>query len=164
MMYAIIFQRPTNERRGWSYDSDKNDWWINIECNYPEGEKFDPEKTLRLLNQYWNSDKKLMKLQSQGTVWKLGPSLEECVTDLSHFSGISKGKYKTYVSDSPSSLGDINYVSDNEYDRSESLNVPLYMSKSIESSLRDANDYEWEYVFIFDKDNKNFTYKKIELS
>jgi hypothetical protein len=163
-MFAIIFQRPVNERRGWSLDSDKNDWWINIECIRLKDEETDPEKILNFLNQYWSSDKKLMKLQSQGTVWKLGSSLKECITDLSYFSKIHNGKFKTFVSDSPLTLGDINYVNDPNDARSDLLTVPLCMSKSIESSLIDAKEYDWEYVFIFDRETKSFTYKKIELS
>lgn len=163
-MFAIIFQRPVNERRGWSPDSDKNDWWINIECILLKDEETDPERILNFLNQYWNSDKKLMNLQSQGTVWKLGTSLKECITDLTYFSKIHNGKYRTFVSKSPLSIGDIDYVNDPNDARSDSLTVPLCMSESIEHSFNEAIDYEWEYVFIFDRDNKKFTYKKIELS
>jgi hypothetical protein len=168
MKYGIIFKRPADEKRSWSIESDKNDWWINIECvftehnSHNENKTFNPDETLELLNKHWNSDTKLMKLQSHGTIYDLGTGFSNTKTELTEFKKNHKN-VKMLVSDSLATIGDIDYVAkDNDQLYLDAvLEVPMFMFESIESGIIDAEEYDWEYIFIFDKETKKFEYRKV---
>lgn len=155
MRYGILFKRPKDELRGYSPDSVKNDWYINIEVIHTGG--FIMNDVCKFLNKHWNSDKKLMKLQSFGTIYHLGTNFSNTESELSEFKAKYKGTLQTYISDSVSTLGDIDYVIQcKQTGRAWSLVVPMYKFESIEKGIEEAPNYEWDYIFTFMEETKSF--------
>lgn len=147
--YGIFFKHPRTNIRG--YDIVKDDNWINIEC---KDEKFNVESILNNLNENWNSNKKLFKLQLCGNVLKLGTNVENSKTELSEFKKNYK-KVKTYIDF---------YTGDVEYSNQEDiLKVPFYVSENMETAMKECVDYDWSYAFFYDEETKKFIPKEINL-
>ena len=151
MEYGLFFKHPMNNKRGLSF----NNKWINIEVIDKNG--FNLEKVLANLQQNWNSNKKLFKLQECGSVFELGTNFNTSKTELSNFK-LEYNNVKQYVDyDS----GDINYLTkDHDGFSTAVLEVPFFCSETKEIAIKECADYMWEYAFFFDE-NK-WTYEKIE--
>lgn len=155
MRYGIVFKRPKDELRGYSPDSHRNDWYINIEIIHTG--VFNQDDVCAFLNKYWNSDKKLMKLQSLGSIYHLGTNFSNTESELSEFKAKYKGTLQTYISDSLATLGDISYeIKCKKSGISSCLEVPVYKFETIEEGIKTAPDYDWEYIFVFEVETKSF--------
>lgn len=125
--------------------------FINIEVNENDDKSIDD--ILNFLNENWNSSKKLFNLQSHGNVYKLGKNPSDSETELSIF----KEKFNHYNASHDTGFGDIKYHSENDC-----LEVLMYCSYGIEKCIEHARINNWEYIFIFDEENRSFEYKEIK--
>lgn len=152
MKYGIFFKHPMNHKRGYAYN--KN--WINIEVI---DNNFNMEKILVNLQQNWNSNNKLFKLQECGIVLKLESNINNSKTELSEF----KSEYKTIKQYIDYDSGNINYLTkDHDGFSTAVLEVPLCCSETDEIAIKDCIDYDWEYAFFFNEKDKKWSSVKIE--
>ena len=155
MRYGIVFKSPEDELRGYSPDSMMNDWYINIEVIHTG--VFIMNGVCEFLNKYWNSNKKLMKLQSFGTIYHLGTNFSNTESEFSEFKTKHKGTLQTHISDFLATLGYIYYeIKCKESGRSRYLEVPMYKFETIEEGIKLAPGYEWDYIFVFNAETKSF--------
>lgn len=154
MKYGIIFKRPKDELRGYSPDSVKNDWYINIEVIHTGD--FIKDDVRKFLNKHWNSDKKLMKLQSLGNIYHLGTNFSNTESELSEFKTKYKGTLQTYVSDSLITLGSIYYEINCKSGMSGCFEVPMYKFETIKEGIKISYGYDWDYIFVFNAKTKSF--------
>ena len=164
--YGIFFKHPKTNKHGletlspdWRVlQNSKNSedpldkWYINIEvinhdCN------FDPKQIKDFLDKHWNSQKKLLKLQECGSVWKLATNVKECDTELSHFRNEYKGKMGKYED---TNSGELTYYIEQHDYPDATLKVPLYATLGKNLIESDCKDNEWECAFVFDEKTKRF--------
>ncbi len=114
---------------------------------------FGPEIAKDFLDKHWNSQKKLLKLQECGSVWKLATNVKECDTELSHFRNEYKGKIGKYEDDNS---GELTYYIEQHDCPDATLKIPLYATLGKNLIESDCKDNEWEYAFVFDEKIKKF--------
>ena len=172
-IYGVFFKHPKTNKHGletlspdWRIIPSSKDgedpldqWYINIEvinhdCN------FDPKQIKDFLDKHWNSQKKLLKLQECGSVWKLATNVKECDTELSHFRNEYKGKMGKYEDDNS---GELTYYIEQHDCPDATLKIPLYATLGKNLIESDCKDNEWEYAFVFDEKIKKFEMWKINL-
>ena len=157
MKYCILFKHPFNVKRGLKYFSNKKKMYINIEV-CADYNTFSIEKTLKLLNDKWNNNKKLYDLQKCGTVFELGTNVENSKTELSKFKKEHK-QMKEYVN---IDNGDINYLTEDKDGFSTAvLEIPVFANEGLHEILKAAKEYEWNYLFILNEQTKNFDFIEI---
>lgn len=158
MEYGIFFKRPWNKKRGYNLPND----YINIEVHtWSEKNQSsdDPEEILLKLNRYWNKSEKLFTLQERGTIYHLGRKMSECDTEYNRFKGNAGVKVDEKINDV---TGDITYIRRGKKGEVDTyLENPLYMCEEDEID-KVAFEQDWDYAFIFDEVNRNFTYRKID--
>lgn len=171
--YGIFFKHPRTEKHGleslspdWrvllsSKDGEDplNKWFINIEV-INRDDIFDPEQIKEFLNEHWNSQKKLLKLQEFGTIWKLASTPDECDSEVSRFRSEYIGKMKKYEDERTSEL--TYYIEQKDYPAA-TLKIPLYATLGKNLIKSDCKDNEWECAFVFDEKTKKFEMLKIDL-
>lgn len=177
--FGIFFKHPRTEKHGLKsltityplkpndnelkFLTDKNEmldrWYINIEVINRDS-NFDPEQIKDFLDKHWNSQKKLLKLQECGTVWKLTTNVKDCDTEVSHFRNEYKGKMKKYEDDNS---GELTYYIEQKDCPDPTLKIPLYATLGKNLIKSDCKDNEWEYAFVFDEKTKKFEMLKIDL-
>ena len=161
MEYGIFFKRPKTKMRGYNLPDD----YINIEVHtWSEKNQSsnDPEEILLKLNGYWNNQEKLFTLQTRGIIYYLGNKITECDTEYNRFKGNTGVKVDEIVNEAS---GDITYIIKGKKDKlgthlDRHLENPLYMCEKDEID-KVAFEQDWSYVFIFDEQTKQFSYRKI---
>ena len=171
--YGIFFRHPGTEKHGLetlSHDwrllpSSKDEegpldkWYINIEVINRDN-NLDPEQIKEFLDKHWNSQKKLLKLQEHGSIWKLATNVKECDSEVSHFRSEYKGKMKKYEDEG---TGELTYYIEQKDCPDATLKIPLYATLGKNLIKSDCRDNEWEYAFVFDETTKKFEMFKINL-
>jgi hypothetical protein len=171
--YGIFFKHPRTEKHGleslspdWRIiSSSKNSddpldkWYINIEVINKDN-VLDPEQIKDFLDKHWNSQKKLLKLQEHGSVWKLATNVKDCDTEVSHFRSEYKGKMEKYEDER---TGELTYYIEQKDYPDAILKIPLYATLGKDLIKSDCEDNEWECAFIFNEMSKMFDILKINL-
>ena len=171
--YGIFFKHPRTEKHGleslspdWRILASSKDgedpldkWYINIEV-INSYNKFDPEQIKEFLDKHWNSQKKLLKLQELGTIWKFGSTLKDCDTEVSCFRSEYKGKMEKYEDER---TGELTYYIAQRNCPDATLKIPLYATLGKNLIKSDCRDNLWEYAFVFDEKTKKFEMLKINL-
>lgn len=171
--YGIFFKHPRTEKHGleslspdWKVLASSKDgedpldkWYINIE-GINLDKDIDPEQIKDFLDKHWNSQKKLLKLQECGSIWKLATNVKDCDTELSHFRSEYIGKMKKYEDER---TGELTYYIEQKNCRDATLKIPLYATLGKKLIKSDCRDLLWEYAFIFDEKTKKFEMLKINL-
>ena len=112
------------------------------------------------MDKHWNSQKKLLKLQEFGTIWKLASTTKECDSEVSHFRSEYKGKMEKYEDERS---GEITYYIKQKDCPDAILKIPLYATLGKNLIKSDCRDNEWECAFVFDEKTKKFEMLKINL-
>ena len=172
--YGIFFKHPRTEKHG--LETLSQDWRILPSSKYGEGpldkwyinievinndDNFNPEQIKEFLDKHWNSQKKLLKLQECGTVWKLADSVKECDTEVSRFRNEYKGKMEKYEDER---TGELTYYIEQKDCPDATLKIPLYATLGKNLIKSDCRDNEWECAFIFDEESTSFEMKNVSLS
>ena len=121
---------------------------------------FTDEQIKEFLNKHWNSQKKLLKLQELGTIWKFASTLKECDTEVSCFRSEYKGKMEKYEDER---TGELTYYIAQRNCPDATLKIPLYATLGKNLIKSDCRDNLWEYAFVFDEKTKKFDMLKINL-
>ena len=172
--YGIFFKHPRTEKHGletlspdWrilpsSKDGEEplDKWYINIEV-INNDDNFNPEQIKEFLDKHWNSQKKLLKLQECGSIWKLATNVKECDSEVSHFRSEYKGKMKKYEDER---TGELTYYIEQKNCPDATLKIPLYATLGKNLIKSDCRDNEWECAFVFDEKTKKFEILKINLN
>lgn len=172
--YGIFFKHPQTEKHGLktlSHDwgillSSKDEegpldkWYINIEV-INNDDNFDPEQIKEFLDKHWNSQKKLLKLQEFGTIWKLASTPKECDSEVSRFRSRHKGKIEKYEDEG---TGELTYYIEQKDCPDATLKIPLYATLGKDLIKSDCKDNGCEYAFVFDEKTKKFEIINISLS
>lgn len=171
--YGIFFKHPRTEKHGleslspdWRFLASSKDgedpldkWYINIEV-INRDEDLNPEQIKEFLDKHWNSQKKLLKLQEHGSIWKLATNVKDSDTELSHFRSEYKGKMEKYEDER---TGELTYYIEQRDCPDATLKIPLYATLGKNLIKSDCRDNEWEYAFVFDEKTKKFEMIKIDL-
>jgi hypothetical protein len=171
--YGIFFKHPRTEKHGleslspdWRILTSSKDgedpldkWYINIEVINLD-DTLDPEQIKEFLDKHWNSQKKLLKLQEYGSIWKLASNIKECDTEVSHFRDEYIGKMKKYEDER---TGELTYYIEQRNRPDATLKIPLYATLGKNLIKSDCRDNLWEYAFVFDEKTKKFDMLKINL-
>lgn len=171
--YGIFFKHPRTEKHGletlspdWRIlpsSKDEKDpldkWYINIEVIHRD-DNFDPEQIKEFLDKHWNSQKKLLKLQECGTIWKLATNVKDCDTEVSRFRNEYKGKMEKYEEER---TGELTYYIEQKDCPNATLKIPLYATLGKNLIKSDCRDNEWECAFVFDENSKSFEIKLVIL-
>ena len=172
--YGIFFKHPRTEKYGLetlSHDwrilpSSKDEegpldkWYISIEV-INNDDNFDPDQIKEFLDKHWNSQKKLLKLQEFGTIWKLASTPKECNSEVSRFRSEYKGKLEKYEDEK---TGKITYCIEQKDCPDATLKIPLYATLGKNLIKSDCKDNGWEYAFVFDEKTKKFEMINVSLS
>ena len=172
--YGIFFKHPRTEKHGLetlSHDwrilpSSKDEegpldkWYISIEV-INNDDNFDPDQIKEFLDKHWNSQKKLLKLQEFGTIWKLASTPKECNSEVSRFRSEYKGKLEKYEDEK---TGKITYCIEQKDCPDATLKIPLYATLGKNLIKSDCKDNGWEYAFVFDEKTKKFEMINVSLS
>lgn len=171
--YGIFFKHPRTEKHGleslspdWRVLLSSKDgkdpldkWYINIEV-INHDDNLDPEQIKEFLNEHWNSQKKLLKLQEHGSIWKLATNVKDSDTEVSHFCSEYKGKMEKYEDER---TGELTYYIEQKDYPDATLKIPLYATLGKNLIKSDCRDNLWEYAFVFDEKTKKFDMLKINL-
>lgn len=171
--YGIFFKHPRTEKHGleslspdWRILASSKDgedpldkWYINIEVIHLD-DNFEPEQIKEFLDKHWNSQKKLLKLQECGSIWKLATNVKDCDTEVSHFRNEYIGKMNKYEDER---TGEFTYYIEQKYCPDATLKIPLYATLGKNLIKSDCRDNEWECAFVFDEKTKKFEMLKINL-
>ena len=172
--YGIFFKHPRTKKHGlealspdWrillsSKDSEDplDKWYINIEV-INHDDNFYPWQIKDFLDKHWNAQEKLLKLQEQGSIWKLSNNVKDCDTEVSRFFNEYKGKMEKYEDERS---GELTYYIEQKDYPDATLKIPLYATFGKNLIKSDCQDYEWEYAFVFDEKTKKFEMLKINLN
>lgn len=172
--YGIFFKHPRTEKHGletlspdWRIISNSKDgedpldkWYINIEV-INNDDNFVPEQIKEFLDKHWNSQKKLLKLQECGSIWKLVTNCDDCETEVSRFQSEYIGKMKKYEDEGTGEL--TYYIEQKDYPDAR-LKIPLYATLGKDLIKSDCKDNGWEYAFVFNEDCKSFEMINVNLS
>ena len=171
--YGIFFKHPRTEKHGldslspdWRVLLSSKDgedpldkWYINIEVINLDKD-LNPEQIKEFLDKHWNSQKKLLKLQEHGSIWKLATNVKDCDSEVSHFRSEYKGKMEKYEDER---TGELTYYIEQRDCPDATLKVPLYATLGKNLIKSDCRDQLWEYAFVFDEKTKKFDMLKINL-
>ena len=127
-------------------------YYINIEVIHRD-DNFDFEQIKEFLDTHWNSQKKLLKLQECGSVWKLATNVKDCDTEVSRFRNEYEGKMEKYEDER---TGELTYYIEQKDCPDATLKIPLYATLGKNLIKSDCRDNEWECAFIFNAESKSF--------
>ena len=125
--------------------------FINIEL---EVEDNDLQRTLNILCDHYSSGKKLMDLQSHGTIFELKETPSCSDTELTRFKKMSKKKVNA---SHDTEFGDITY-----YNGKDKLEINLYMTRTLKGCFKTAIKNDWENIIFYNEKEDRFIVRNLK--